>query len=57
MNRQNYLIYSYVGLKPRAMIREVVVMDTDAGYSFVRKDLLQSEVWTKLHVPSEVPHV
>lgn len=57
MNRPNHRIFSYVGLNSREMMCKVFVMYRGAGSSFIRKDVLVSEIPAKLHVMRELPHV
>ena len=43
--KRNYKVYAYLGLTKKSTNRYMVVLDTGAGSSFIRRNALPSEAW------------
>ena len=55
LSRQNYKIRAYIGTSTRALVQYIIVLDTGAGSSFVKKEALSPEVFkTMKPLPEQV---
>ena len=48
MVRRNYKVYANLGITRRQTRRYSVILDTGAGSSFIRKDVLHEKAWTRI---------
>ena len=54
MVRRNYKVYANLGITRRQTRRYSMILDTGAGSSFIRKDVLHEKAW-KLIRPDPSP--